>query len=88
MRPWNTVYPALGRYFNSTTELANAACMSRSKCWQILSGEREFSPQEKRAIAANIIVRMERGELGETEGELLRMYEAYDDFDKVFRIGA
>ena len=32
---------------------------------------------------ANIIVRMERCELGETEGELLRMYEAYDDFDDI-----
>lgn len=90
MRAGSVVYPSLGRYFSTVTEIANAACMKRDHCWRCLNGinGKDFTPQEKKAIVANIIVRMERGEIGNNyDREILDMYQAFDDFDTVFRKG-
>ena len=91
MSPKTTIYPQLSRYFNTTTDLANAACMKRMKLWRILQGEQEFTPQEKRAIVADIIARMSMGEIEQTEQvniETLRsIYDHTTNFEEFFKIG-
>lgn len=52
------LYPSLGRYFRSMTELANAGCMSRQRARDCLDGKKEFTEAEKKAIAANIAIRL------------------------------
>ena len=47
-------YPALRRFFRSNQELADAACMGRTRLWMIQRGEAEFTDQEKAAIARAI----------------------------------
>lgn len=54
----DTLYPSLSRYFDNQTELAHAGCMSRKRLWECLIGEKEFTRAEKKAIAANIVVRI------------------------------
>ena len=49
-----TLYPALRRFFRSNQELADAACMGRTRLWKIQRGEAEFTDQEKAAIARAI----------------------------------
>lgn len=53
-----SLYPSLGRYFKNQTELAHAGCMSRTRLWECLTGQKEFTRAEKKAIAANIVVRL------------------------------
>lgn len=53
-----SMYPALGRYFENKTELAHAGCMSRTRLWECLTGQRNFTRAEKKAISANIVVRI------------------------------
>lgn len=53
-----SLYPALGRYFKNQTELAHAGCMSRVRLWECLTGQKDFTRAEKKAIAANIVVRI------------------------------
>lgn len=48
------VWPALRRFFRSNQELADAACMGRTRLWKIQRGEAEFTDQEKAAIARAI----------------------------------
>lgn len=88
MKPQSTIYPALGRFFDSTTDLANACCMSRSKLWSILKGERDFTPQEKKAIVADIMARMFMSRIEETdEVNLNSLYFAYNGhFDDMFKV--
>lgn len=52
------LYPSLGRYFKSLTDLANAGCMSRQRARDCLDGKKEFTEAEKKAIAANISMRI------------------------------
>lgn len=47
-------YPALRRFFRSNQELADAACVGRTRLWKIQRGEAEFTDQEKAAIARAI----------------------------------
>jgi hypothetical protein len=49
-----TLYPALRRFFRSNQELADAACMGRTRLWKIQKGKAEFTDQEKAAIARAI----------------------------------
>ena len=49
-----TLYPALRRFFRSNQELADAACMGRTRLWKIQRGGAEFTDQEKAAIARAI----------------------------------
>lgn len=53
-----SLYPALGRYFKNQTELAHAGCMSRQRLYDCLHGFKDFTRAEKKAIAANIVVRI------------------------------
>lgn len=53
-----SLYPSLSCYFENQTELAHAGCMSRKRLWSCLTGEKEFTRAEKKAIAANIVVRI------------------------------
>lgn len=53
-----TLYPSLSRYFENVTELAHAGCMSKQRLYDCLHGVKEFTRAEKKAIAANIVVRI------------------------------
>ena len=87
MRPAKNIYPALGRYFDTTEDLASAACMKRSKLHKCLKGEQNFTPSEKRAIVTNIIARMCMREIEETDSlNIETLYSAYHGhFDEVFK---
>lgn len=52
------IYPALGRYFKNLTELAHAGCMSRTRARDCLDGTKNFTRAEKKAIAANIAMKL------------------------------
>lgn len=52
------LYPSLGRYFESLTELAHAGCMSRTRARECLDGIKPFTRAEKKAIAANILAKL------------------------------
>lgn len=82
----DTLYPSLSRYFENQTELAHAGCMSRKRLWDCLIGEKEFTRAEKKAIAANIVVRiMDRPSFD--YAELERAVWAWKgNFDTVYRI--
>lgn len=51
-------YPSLHRYFRNETELAHAGCMSRTRLNDCLNGKKDFTRSEKKAIAANIVVKL------------------------------
>lgn len=51
-------FPALNRFFDNLTELAHAGCMSRTRLWECLTGQKEFTRAEKKAISANIMARV------------------------------
>lgn len=53
-----TFYPSLNKYFENQTELAHAGCMSRQRLYDCLYGIKTFTRAEKKAIAANIVVRI------------------------------
>lgn len=50
MRARCGLYPALGRYFRTMKELADAGCMSVRRAQDCLSGKKQFTEQEKQAI--------------------------------------
>lgn len=52
------IYPSLGRYFKSLTELAHAGCMSRRRARECLDGDKDFTRAEKKAITANIAMKI------------------------------
>lgn len=52
------MYPSLGRYFRNLTELAHAGCMSRTRARECLDGTKSFTRSEKKAIAANIALKL------------------------------
>ena len=66
------LYPQLGKYFKTTEELANAGCMGRTRLWECLTGKKEFTDQEKRAIWNAILVKENK-------------IEARGDFDEQFK---
>lgn len=78
-------YPALGRYFKNQTELAHAGCMSRTRLWDVLNGRKDFTRAEKKAIAANIVVRIME-EKTVDYAELERAVWAWKgQFDEIYR---
>jgi hypothetical protein len=77
------VYPRLGRYFKNADELASAGCMKRNRLYQICKGEKEFTEEEKRAIANSIIGKMIAGEIDKEE--LQEVVKARYSFDEVFK---
>lgn len=54
------IYPGLGQYFNSVSELADAGCMSRTRATDILKGRKAFTEQEKAALVRAIVLKRNR----------------------------
>lgn len=78
-------YPALGRYFENQTELAHAGCMSRTRLWECLTGQRDFTRAQKKAISANIALRL-MNEKSINYQELEDATEAWKGkFDEIYR---
>lgn len=84
MRAEIRVYPQLGQYFRTLDELAFAGCMKRNRLYQVLKGDKEFTEEEKRAIANSIIGKMIAGEID--KDKLQDVLKARYYFDEVFRI--
>lgn len=79
------MYPALGRYFENQTELAHAGCMSRTRLWECLTGQRDFTRAQKKAISANIALRL-MNEKSINYQELEDATEAWKGkFDEIYR---
>lgn len=53
-----SVYPSLTRHFKNMTELAHAGCMSRTRLYDCLHGNKDFTRAEKKAISANIAAKL------------------------------
>lgn len=66
------LYPQLGRYFKSQKELADTACMGRTRLWECLTGKKEFTEAEKRAIWNAILIKENK-------------IEVSGDFDEQFK---
>ena len=80
------LYPSLGRHFRSLTELAHAGCMSRVRLWECLTGTREFTRAEKKAIAANIAAKIMDQKTIDYD-ELQNAVRAWKgQFDEIYRI--
>ena len=80
------VYPSLGRYFKSQTELAHAGCMSRTRLWECLTGQKNFTRAEKKAISANIQAKILDRPSFDYE-ELQKAHEAWKGkFDEIYKI--
>lgn len=80
------LYPSLCRYFENQTELAHAGCMSRTRLNDILHGRKVFTRAEKKAIAANLVLKILCSKKMIDYNELNRLSEAWSGkFDEVFR---
>lgn len=80
-----TLYPSLTRFFKNQTELAHAGCMSRTRLWECLSGQKDFTRAEKKAIAGNIVAKL----LNSRQYDYSDMENALDawcgKFDEIYR---
>lgn len=76
MRATCGVYPRLGRYFKSESELADAAVMTRPTLSKVLQGKREFTRQEKTALC-NYLYRQ--------DNDLNKESLKADSFDEQFK---
>lgn len=82
------LYPSLCRHFKNQTELAHAGCMSRTRLSAILHGEKVFTRAEKKAIAANLIMKLftENPQNTIDYQEICLIQKAWSGgFDEVFR---
>lgn len=84
------LYPSLGRYFRSMTDLAEAGCMSRQRARDCLDGKKEFTEAEMKAIAANIALKLitkpHSCSVGFVQAELSQAMTAWNgEFNKVYR---
>lgn len=78
-------YPSLHRFFKNDTELAHAGCMSRTRLDDCLNGKKAFTRAEKKAIAANIVVRLMNQDII-NYSELERAVWAWQGrFDELYR---
>ena len=80
-----TLYPTLSRYFETTTELAHAGCMSRQRLYDCLHGIKTFTRAAKKAISANIQAKiLDRPSFDYKE--LTEAHEAWKGkFDEIYR---
>lgn len=80
-----TLYPSLTRFFKNQTELAHAGCMSRTRLWECLTGQKDFTRAEKKAIAGNIVAKL----LNSRQYDYSDMENALDawcgKFDEIYR---
>lgn len=82
------LYPSLCRYFENMTELAHAGCMSRTRLNDILHGRKVFTRSEKKAIAANIVMKLFSGHPNKCVDykEVNHAYAAWKgQFDEIYR---
>ena len=85
------LYPSLGRYFKSLTDLAEAGCMSRQRARDCLDGKKNFTDAEKKAIAGYIAMYLRRsiqlfGPDGRKQIELENARIAWEgNFDAIYR---
>ena len=81
----DSLYPSLGRYFKSQTELAHAANKSRTYIWECLNGQRKFTRADKKAISASIVVReLDKPIIDEKElSDAMRAYKG--KFDEIYK---
>ena len=90
MKALSSIYPALGRFFKTESQLASAACVSRHHAWKCLNGidGKDFTPQQKKALMADVIARMCTGDLDRTDMSIaVQAYESRSNFDELFKIG-
>lgn len=89
MKAAGGLYPSLGRYFPKLADLAEAGCMSRQRARDCLDGKKEFTDAEKKAIAANIALRLATGKvqtLGFPDAELSQAATAWNGkFEAIYR---
>lgn len=80
-------YPVLGRYFDNLTELAHAGCMSKRRARDCLDGVCDFTRAEKKAIAANIAMKiMEKKDEGVDYQDFWNATEAWQGkFDEIYK---
>ena len=81
----DTLYPALGRHFKNQTELAHAANKSRDYVWRCLTGQRDFTRADKKAISASIVVRtLSKSPIDEKElSDAMTAYKG--KFDEIYK---
>lgn len=78
-------YPALGRYFKNMTELAHATNRSRDYVWRCLTGQRDFTRSDKKAISANIAMKLMNSKNYDYQ-ELVDANKAWSgEFDEIYR---
>ncbi len=79
------LYPSLNKYFENMTELAHAGCMSRVSLWECLTGTKEFTRAQRKAISANIAVRILNKPIIDYE-ELWEAIDAWHGkFDEIYK---
>lgn len=82
------LYPSLGRYFKTSTELAHAGCMSRTRLRDCLDGKKTFTRAEKKAISANIAMKLLNSKCYDYS-DLENANRAYKgEFDEVYKVKA
>jgi len=80
------LYPSLNRYFENVTELAHAGCMSKRRLYDCLAGNKAFTRAERKAISANIVVRILSKPLIDY-GDLQKATDAWHgQFDEIYKI--
>ena len=78
-------YPSLSRYFENQTELAHAGVMSRTRLAEILAGKKDFTRAEKKAISANIAMKVLDASIIDHQ-ELTDAMNAWKgQFDEIYR---
>lgn len=83
------LYPSLGRYFDNMTQLAHAANRSRTYVTECRYGKREFTRADKKAISANIAMRIMDDQNHLDYSELTLAYYAWGSptrFDEIYRV--
>lgn len=82
----DSLYPSLGRYFKTQTELAHAANRSRDYVWKCLTGQRKFTRADKKAISANIAMKIMNAKVINYD-ELAIANDAWKNgkFDEIYR---
>lgn len=82
------LYPSLGRYFRSMTELAHAGVMSTRRLRDCLDGKKTFTRAEKKAISANIAMKLLNSKSYDYS-DLENANRAYKgEFDEVYKVKA
>lgn len=86
MRASSGIYPALGRYFKKSQDMADAGCMSRTRLRDCLDGKKEFTDQEKSAICCRALFNI-CGNVRFTSTDRDNLEKGMKgDFDQIFKV--